>query len=157
MNSIRNRSGQAGFTLIELVVVIVLLGILGVTALGKFQDLSTQAADAAEQGVASELSSAAAINYAASVVGTGTSVTISFVDCVAPDGNDSSTASTTPSGILNGLMASGTAPTANYEYSTVSGTEGSACSAGQTFICGVRNTQGDNTSDATATIICTGP
>ena len=60
---------QKGFTLIELVVVIVLLGILCVTALAKFQDLSTEAQTAATAGFAAEMSSGGSINYAAYQLG----------------------------------------------------------------------------------------
>lgn len=67
---------QAGFTLIELVMVIVILGVLGAVAIPKFVDFSGDAEDAALAGVAGGLSSAAAINYAAKKTGnTATTVT----------------------------------------------------------------------------------
>ncbi|PXW95569.1 MSHA pilin protein MshA [Sphaerotilus hippei] len=56
---------QHGFTLIELVMVVVILAVLAVTALPKFIDIKSDAQTAAAQGVASALSSAAAVNYAA--------------------------------------------------------------------------------------------
>ena len=55
---------QRGFTLIELVMVIVILGVLAVVAIPKFIDLRNDAVVAATAGVAGTLSSASAINYA---------------------------------------------------------------------------------------------
>lgn len=55
---------QKGFTIIELVVVIVILGILAAVAFPKFQDLSGDARNAVLNGAKAAITSAAVITYA---------------------------------------------------------------------------------------------
>jgi MSHA pilin protein MshA len=58
------KNRQTGFTLIELIMVIVILGVLAAVAIPKFTNLSDDANAAAVQSVAGSLSAAAATNYA---------------------------------------------------------------------------------------------
>ena len=77
---------QQGFTLIELVVVIVILGILAVTAAPKFINLQDDARTATLQAVKASMQSAASLVYSKSLI----------------KGNESSAGNTTPFVNVNG-------------------------------------------------------
>lgn len=139
---------QGGFTLIELVVVIVLLGILGVTALGKFQDLSGEARAAAVDGIASEITAASAINYAKALVSPGSEdVVVGDTGLIDADGTNACV----DTGLAN-LLASGTFPS-GYTV-TASTADCNALGIGGTFTCTITDSV-DATATADASIICT--
>lgn len=58
---------QRGFTLIEVIMVIILLGIIAAIAIPKYTDLRTEAADATASAIVGAIVSSAAIGYADAV------------------------------------------------------------------------------------------
>ncbi|MGA2515304.1 MAG: prepilin-type N-terminal cleavage/methylation domain-containing protein [Thermodesulfobacteriota bacterium] len=59
---------RKGFTLIELIVIIVIIGILAAVAIPRYVDLTTQAQDGTARGILGGLRSANALLYAARIL-----------------------------------------------------------------------------------------
>ncbi|HVY07168.1 MAG TPA: type II secretion system protein [Burkholderiales bacterium] len=140
------RSSQRGFTLIELVVVIVILGILAATALPKFINLSGEARQAAVKGVAAAATSGFAINYAGRKASAANTTAINGANATA----------ICTSAVLGSVMTGGF-PATGY---TISAGTNQACSAtsndGATGTCTIQDTQ-LSTASATVTYICANP
>jgi len=82
---LRSKS-QGGFTLIELVIVIVILGILAAVAIPKYEDMREEARTAALKGQLGSIRSALAIQYARNAL-SGSAAFPALTGAIFSDGN----------------------------------------------------------------------
>ncbi|CAH0541576.1 type II secretion system protein [Vibrio marisflavi] len=143
---------QSGFTLIELVVVIVILGILAVTAAPKFLNLQGDAREASLQGLKGAIDGAAGIVYGkAAIEGLETSAAATTSDNIAvvygyPSGTGILSAVT---GLSNDWASgvSGTSRVITFDSDSLTGTSADASSVVATG-CYVTYTEAANASSA---------
>lgn len=145
------RNEQKGFTLIELVVVIVILGILAAVAVPKFVDLSGEARLATTQGVAGALASGSVTNYAADLA-KGQAQGATLASATAKTGIADTSGGCTPT-VATSLMQGGGVTFAASGAGTYNVSGGTApTTVGATTTCTVTNND-DTTKTATFSLL----
>lgn len=117
---------RQGFTLIELVMVIIIIGILSVLAFAKYQDFNSKAQSAALANVASTLAAGSAVNYAAKQTGNSYSPVKTCADAALtlqngalpagfsfPSSGSGNSSTPTPDGKSTPCTVQGPAPSTN--------------------------------------------
>ncbi|WP_153108780.1 prepilin-type N-terminal cleavage/methylation domain-containing protein [Propionivibrio limicola] len=143
---------QQGFTLIELVVVIVILGILAATALPKFISMTDEADKAAIEAVAGAITGASNLNYAKCKSG-GTCVNVSDTTDACAGAANSVLANQT--NLLTGSITLQSGAATAKDKAQIEGGTPKACSSGTTVQCTIKRTLGSAEQSATAYVACT--
>ncbi|OGQ06954.1 MAG: hypothetical protein A3G32_07085 [Deltaproteobacteria bacterium RIFCSPLOWO2_12_FULL_40_28] len=100
-------NNQKGFTLIELVLVITILGILAVAALPNFIDVSTDAAEASRDGVAGAVREGVALYRANDLVVNGPPGSYPTDAQMSPNSGQATTTNLLFTGVIQGGLADG--------------------------------------------------
>ncbi len=143
---------QQGFTIIELIVVIVVLGILAATAIPRFANIGTEARIASMQGVAGSMNSAREIIRARwYAIGSNTVATVTTVDgtvVAVTSGTGATAGMPTAAGMVNAVSVSGNISCAAAGAVTTCNPTGFAtCTVTYTDTTGVVSTAGAVTAN----------